>query len=205
MLRSEIVAGEIPQGEHLVEEKVAAELGVSRGSFREALAQLHYEGLLETARRGYVVLGISEADIDEIRGLREVLEDMAASLAIRHASPEDDARLSSVVEAMNHAAAAGDSFRFAALDVEFHSSFYEIARHRRLTTAWKQLAPSVALLLQVSNMSGRDLNDAARAHGVLAAAFAARDLPDLQSELRSHIANSATLVVRATRSSKEKA
>jgi GntR family transcriptional regulator of gluconate operon len=199
ILRNAIVAEELAPGERLVEEKTAAEFGVSRSSLREALRQLSHEGLVDDAGKGYVVVGISEEDIAEIFSLRVALEGMAVSLAVRKASAADDARLSGIVADMRRAAAEKEGLRFARLDIDFHSVFYEVARHSRLTSAWLQLAPSVNLLLEVSNTTNRDLAAAARNHALLANAFVARDTSRLQEELQRHLDRSAKLVARARR------
>ena len=196
-LRFAIVTGELPAGERLVEARVAGQFGVSRTLVREALAQLNAEGLVCGGSRGYVVLGMSEDDIAEVYGLRQNLESLAVSLAVDHATAADDERLASLVEEMRDAATAGDGTAFASLDIEFHSVFYQLARHRRLLNAWNNLSPSVALLLQVSNAADRDLNVPAQAHAALVDAFVTRDLQRLESELSSHLTHAAELVANA--------
>jgi GntR family transcriptional regulator of gluconate operon len=197
ILRNAIVAEELVTGSRLVEEKTAAEFGVSRASLREALRQLNHEGLVKDAGKGYVVVGISEDDIAEIFSLRRTLEEMAAALAVTNASTDDDAHLLKIVSDMKRAAVDKEALRFAALDIEFHSTFYEVARHSRLTNAWLQLAPSVNILLEVSNTTNRDLAAAAKNHSLLASAFVARDTPRLQEELQRHLDRSSKLVARA--------
>jgi DNA-binding GntR family transcriptional regulator len=198
-LRNAIVAEELQPGERLVEEKTAAEFGVSRASLREALRQLSHEGLLKDVGRGYVVVGISAEDIAEIFSLRLALEGMAISLAVKQATSDDDSRLSKIVSDMKRAAAEKEGLRFDSLDIDFHSTFYEVARHSRLTNAWLQLAPSVILLLEVSNTTNRDLASAARSHALLVSAFVARDTSRLQEELQRHLDRSSKLVARARR------
>lgn len=204
VLRNAIVSGEMRAGEQVLEEKVAVELGVSRGPVREAFQRLAFEGLLDGHSRGYVVLGITAEDIDEIYSLRQALESLAAMRALGQASVDDDARLRLLVEKMGEAVRAGDGLWVAHLDVAFHSSFFTLAHHRRLMGAWEQLAPSVTLLLEVSNTTDRDLPAATVAHETLLKYFVARDRVALKAELQDHLKHAGALVAKARLAGREK-
>ncbi|MCC6381108.1 MAG: GntR family transcriptional regulator [Dehalococcoidia bacterium] len=58
-LQAAILAGRIAEGEHLRQEEVAAQWGVSQTPVREAFRRLEAEGLVEHApNRGVVVRGL---------------------------------------------------------------------------------------------------------------------------------------------------
>lgn len=58
-LQSAILSGRIEAGEHLRQEEVAAQWGVSQTPVREAFRRLESEGLIEhSANRGVIVRGI---------------------------------------------------------------------------------------------------------------------------------------------------
>ncbi len=58
-LQSAILSGNLPPGEHLRQEEIAAQWGVSQTPVREAFRRLESEGLVEhAANRGVVVRGI---------------------------------------------------------------------------------------------------------------------------------------------------
>ena len=77
-LRSGILSGEIPHGTRLLEIPLSTELGVSRGPVREALRQLEQEGLVEFfPHRGAIVVGVADAEMDAIYGIRALLEERA--------------------------------------------------------------------------------------------------------------------------------
>ena len=81
-IRDGIVGGVLPVGGRLREEELAGSIGVSRTPVREALRRLDAEGLVEfSPRRGAQVASWSDQDLDEIFGLRAVLESYGASLA----------------------------------------------------------------------------------------------------------------------------
>ena len=59
-LRRQILDGTLRQGERLIEDRLAEQLGVSRNPIREALRMLEAEGFLDvTARRQGKSLGMS--------------------------------------------------------------------------------------------------------------------------------------------------
>ncbi len=89
-LRSRILNGEYQPGERLVELRLAEKMGVSRTPLREALRRLEAEGLVRALRQGG--LAVSEpdaAEIEELFGVREVLEAYAARLAAEKAGPKE--------------------------------------------------------------------------------------------------------------------
>jgi GntR family transcriptional regulator of gluconate operon len=196
-LRQAIIAQEFEPGEALVEATTAARLGVSRGPMREAIRRLEVEGLVEAGRRGYLVVGISDDDIDEIYSVRGVLERLAITLAVERRTPEEEDQLQLLQAEIDEAAKSKDAIRFAAADVAFHSFFYNMARNRRLFGMWEQIAPSVKLLLETTNYIDRDLRSAARAHRALLVAFIDNDLDGLSNILEDHLRNSRRLVARA--------
>src|SRR5260370_32829129 len=75
ILRRQILDGELTPGTALQEVPMAASLGVSRNTVREATRILSLEGLLKrSAHRGVAVARLSFADVAEIYGLRHLLE-----------------------------------------------------------------------------------------------------------------------------------
>src|SRR5258708_39086223 len=87
-LRDRILSGAYAVGFHLRESQVAAELGVSRTPIREALQRLAVEGLIDLyPNRGARVAGWSEQELEEIFGLRILLESYGARLAAPRIDP----------------------------------------------------------------------------------------------------------------------
>jgi DNA-binding GntR family transcriptional regulator len=77
-LSSEIVAGRLEPQARIQELKVAKDLGVSRGSVREALLILESRHLIDIVpRRGAVV---SSLDDDHVRGLSEIVAELVTLL-----------------------------------------------------------------------------------------------------------------------------
>lgn len=83
-LRRQILDGRLRQGERLVEDRLAEQLGVSRNPIREALRMLEAEGFLDvTARRGCFVATLSADQADDLFQVRLAMEPLGARLAAR--------------------------------------------------------------------------------------------------------------------------
>lgn len=193
-LRQAIIEGEFETGQALAEAAIASQLGVSRGPLREALRRLAVEGLVEAGARGFVVVGISVREIDEIYSLRAILERFALTTAVGRATSVDRKQLRSLIIEMENAVNRNEPLLFSEIDEQFHTLFYSITRHRRLIGMWQQLAPSVRLLLDATNSADRDLAGALDHHRALLEAFEAGDSRRLIRQLDSHLKHSRELV-----------
>jgi len=106
-LRRYIVTGELAPGQKIVQDSLAAQLGVSRVPLREALKILEGEGQVTySAHRGYSVTELSLSDLVEVYRIREILEAEAVTVAVPQMTSEDIDRL---VEAQRDVQAAADS------------------------------------------------------------------------------------------------
>jgi DNA-binding GntR family transcriptional regulator len=87
-LRGDIVSGRIRPNARLIAADLAQELAISRTPVREALQLLAADGLVASAKRGYVVREHTADEIREIYEVRAGLESMAARLAAERGSQE---------------------------------------------------------------------------------------------------------------------
>src|SRR4029077_7406872 len=96
-IREGIMGGTYSAGSHLKAEDLAVAIGVSRTPVREALPRLHAEGLGDfVATRGSSVLSWNKSDVEEVFGLRMVLESFGAKKAATARTPEQLAELRSL-------------------------------------------------------------------------------------------------------------
>jgi DNA-binding GntR family transcriptional regulator len=82
-LRDELRAGTIVQGERLTELNIAARYGASRTPVREALIQLHRDGLIDGGERGFRVPLPSRRDMLDRLEVRELLDRRIAAHVAR--------------------------------------------------------------------------------------------------------------------------
>lgn len=131
--RSRIESGEWPRGARIPgEHQLATELGVSRGTVREALRSLSLTGLLEprvgdgtyvratNEISGVLVRDELSASLTHVLDARAGIEAAAARLAARNATPENLKALAEVLEARAATLESGDMDAFVAVDTDFH-------------------------------------------------------------------------------------
>jgi DNA-binding GntR family transcriptional regulator len=91
IIRDRILNGELPGGTKIVEEKIAAELGVSRTPIRESIRKLEHEGLIVNKR----VVKPTEKDLRNRFQVRILLEGYSAQCAAAYL---DEKELDSLYE-----------------------------------------------------------------------------------------------------------
>ncbi len=188
-LREAIVSGVLQPGERLVEERIAAEMGVSRAPIREAFMILDAEGLVTSLpRRGVAVAVLSKQDVQEVYGLRSALECQAARRACRMITADDVEYLLSLARDMTRFSLPDDSKLLAAQDLAFHQRILEVSGSRRLLEAWLGIMSQVRLL-QRHVLTSRDLNleQLARNHEAIVDALRSGDPDAAERCLRDHI------------------
>ncbi|CAM3783294.1 GntR family transcriptional regulator [Tsukamurella ocularis] len=130
-LRRAIVEGALRPGDPLREERLAAELGVSRNTLREALRTLANEGLVvHEANRGARVTTPTRASIRDIYLVRRTVEPPS----LRAAGPQHPAtaRMRDAVATARAAADAGDWQTVGTSDLEFHRGIVGLCDSPRL-------------------------------------------------------------------------
>ena len=133
-IKQRIMGNIYPPGVRVLEQDLAAQLGMSRTPVREALIRLEKEGLVEIApRRGMRVIPVAPDDMREIYEVLTCLESRAAErLAERQPSREELAPLIEAVERMDQALDWGDLEAWAEADELFHRLLLEMSGNKRL-------------------------------------------------------------------------
>ena len=132
-LRRLIVTGRLRPGEQIVQDALAAELGVSRVPLREALKILEGEGQVRyVAHRGYFVTQLSLPDLLEVDRIREILEAEAVRVGLPQMTTEDVDRLAEAERAVQAAAAAADVAGMTQANRRFHFALIEACGLPRL-------------------------------------------------------------------------
>jgi len=139
-LRSAITSGQLRPGDHLGEVDLATNLGVSRGTVREALRHLQQEGLVSAGNRGMLrVNAISAKEIRELFRVRAALEGLAVAEIIE--SPRRDAAVRSLRQALDRLRDDGGDDFAAGLeaDLGFHLLLCQLSENSMLVEAWRYL------------------------------------------------------------------
>ena len=201
-LRDAIFAGRLRPGARLSVPALAGQFGVSRSPVREAVLRLTQERLAhEEPRRGAVVASVNVAELARLYEVREVLEGLAARLAVQNRGRRLVDELTSVLAA--HAEAIADlppgphpdtagGPAWAALDahmsadMRFHGLIREASANPELIGMLEAIQTRVRLAMVTTSVTaGPHL--AVADHRAILAAISAAD-PDLaERRAREHI------------------
>ncbi|MCH7345503.1 GntR family transcriptional regulator [Pelomonas sp. CA6] len=188
LLRQRIFARELEPGSWVDEQKLCAELGISRTPLREALKVLASEGLVTMkVRRGAYVTEMSERDVREAYQLLALLESDAAAGVARHASDAELGELQALHEALENSLGERDAF-FGANE-RFHLRLIELDGNR-----WRlQIITDLRRLMKLNRhhslfKQGR-LDESLQEHRALMAALRRRDADAAAELLRTHFQN----------------
>jgi DNA-binding GntR family transcriptional regulator len=189
-LKDAIMNGVYLPHQRLIEAEVTQALGVSRTTLRAALIRLNEEGLVEIeVNRGARVRAFSLDEAVEILRVREVLEGLAAVIAIDKATPADVAELRAIVVEMEDALAVDDVMRYAALNHRFHQIILGAADHEIVTRFLGSLRyPLIRYQFGSILVPGRRDQSLAE-HRAILAALEAKDAGELERVARLHVAN----------------
>src|SRR5215468_4646773 len=122
-IRDAILSGRVPPGTPLREAALAAELGVSRNTIREAARVLASEGLVRyQMNRGIVVADITGPDAADIYAARAALELAAVDALTGHRDPAVYQNLADLVGEIEHAFDRGDTAAVLDGDRLFHAT-----------------------------------------------------------------------------------
>ncbi|HWI72270.1 MAG TPA: GntR family transcriptional regulator [Baekduia sp.] len=186
-LRQAIIAGELVPGGRVIQEDIAESIGVSVAPVREALRVLEQEGQLTyRPRRGYFVTQLRVEDLEEIYGLRQVLEERAA----RHALPGLDedalARVALAAKDCVDAAEIGDVAAELAANRRFHFGILESPEQPHALRLIRLLWDSTEAYRALYYNSPVERRASVDAHDRILAAVRAGDADRLVAELDAH-------------------
>jgi DNA-binding GntR family transcriptional regulator len=190
-IRQLIVTGELAPGDRLFEARLSERLGISRPPLREALRILAAAQILEqTPRHGYRVVKLSPHDMEEIYGLRHVLEEYALSLILPTLRNPDLDGLTQIMARMWQAAHAGGEAGVIEANREFHLTLVGLARHSRLAHTYQRLMDQMQLCMAANLRSEArslgDLFEGCRRHDRLLDSLRTRDPERIRTALREH-------------------
>src|SRR5881296_1234514 len=104
-LREAVLAGQLKPGERLVEQKLAASLGIGQPTLREALKELEFQGFVrKSPKKGTYVTQLTKEDFRQILEVRMTLEVLAIEHAARNMSKEAGQELEEIVRRMESSA-----------------------------------------------------------------------------------------------------
>ncbi len=192
-LREEILSGQLVPGQRLIEDQIRLRFSISRAPLREALRSLAQQGLVEhLPRRGTRVTDLTATDIDQLFGLRWVLEQHAIESVFPMAEAPGPDQLADVrhwLDRMREADAAGDELGKDDAHRAFHAAIVALAGNRQLDLALEpillKLQRPMALNLRREALALGPGEGIAR-HERLVGALRSNDRRQILTELEAH-------------------
>jgi DNA-binding FadR family transcriptional regulator len=221
-LTRRIVNGEIPEGRAPSELDITVEFGVSRVVARETLKILASLDIVEVAQgRRVVVRPRAEWDylsplliewlpeeivdelLQELHGMRVLLEPELAAMAAASITDETLARLRDAVERM--ASLEGDPETYLEVDHDFHMEICRAANNRILDRIMYSARWLGTASRRVTNAAPAGLRSATEDHARICAALEARNPDEAREAMRSHLQhNSSALASKKRRTTRRR-
>jgi DNA-binding GntR family transcriptional regulator len=175
--------------------QLAKQLGVSRTPLREALRLLEREGLVEARPNRQVrVAAVSAEDLEELYGMRIVLEAFACAVTVPLLSPADLDEMDAALAAMDEFAEAED---FEGWD-QPHRQFHRQLRSRagtRLERLLGDLTDHAERYRRLNLTDRRAWSQGAAEHAGIRDACRERDAALASERLATHLSKTALTVL----------
>ncbi len=201
----EICDGTLAPGTHLVQEELAARLGVSRQPVQQAMQLLKSDGLVqELGARGLYVAPLDAESTDQHYEIRAALDELAARRAAERVRASADAARSiaatgeAIMQAGRAAIAAGDLRAMIRQDIRFHEFLYDASGNPLLVDTarphWRYLQRVMAEVLRFAEPGTAVWQQ----HRAILDAVLAGDADEAAARARFHVREAAGRLARAS-------
>lgn len=187
-LKRKVLREEIKRDERLQEDKLAKEYEISRTPIRDALRRLEQENLIEKlSYGGYRIKELTMKDIEEIFGIRTVLESYAAMLATSRINEPEIKEMEAILASSREAIKKSDYDQFIELNTEFHSRLYHASKSEHLLRILGQLWDYFYKYRKVIFRTKTNLEDSYRGHRNMIRKMKAGDQRAVERLVREHV------------------
>jgi DNA-binding GntR family transcriptional regulator len=187
-LRTQIFNRELEPGSWIDEQKLSLEYGISRTPLREALKVLAVEGLVTMkVRRGAYVTEMSQEDVAQAYHLLGLLESDAAAVVAAQASEAQLQELRALHQLLEKQHRQRDAF--FTTNERFHMALLSIAGNRWALQTVTDLRKVMKLNRHHSLFKTGRISDSLAEHRELMAAIEKRDARGARSKMQKHFLN----------------
>lgn len=200
-LRDHVLIDAAMQGQFLNEQKLAAEIGVSRTPVREALLLLAADGLVNLIpQRGAYIPVVAGREISELMEMRGALECLGARLTIA----SGNVPLEAMAEILARQAELPDNLEpeatreFIRLDTLFHQLLVDAAGNELMSRTYSKLHVRQMLVgvAALSRIAGRRRH-VCEEHREILQALKVGDVQQAQQAIERHLAITKEIFLRA--------
>jgi DNA-binding GntR family transcriptional regulator len=158
VLRRDILTCALEPGSEISEADIADRLSISKTPVREALGRLRVEGFVKTfPRRGYQIVPLTIADMDELFDVRTIVEGGCGEIASERITEEELDRLAELADASYDRATSANLDKFISANRDFHMAIANAAGNRRLEELVYRLLDELERFFYIGARK-RDLN-----------------------------------------------
>ncbi len=195
-IKKAILRGTVKPGQRLKEEQLASEIGASRTPVREAFHKLEQEELVTRLPwGGFVVREWSRSDVEEIFGIRSILESYAAFLATEKIDKVKLGMLEDKLRESEEYVKRGETEKLIQLNTEFHDILYRSSKSRKLYHMINNLRDYFyryrVAILGINGIPQRSLRD----HKKMLSAMKKKDSALVEKLVREHILRGKEIVL----------
>lgn len=189
ILVSAICSGELPPGQRLNQDELAARLNVSRQPVNQAIVLLKNNRLvLDTGKRSVIVAPMDLKFLDQISEFRIIVELFAAEkLMEAHSADFIQREFSEILDQGEKALANDDINAIAHYDMTFHTKIYQLSENFAAQSAmisnWHHIQRSMHTILSDKQRAA----DSHEEHIELTIAMANKETQKISQMIKNHI------------------
>lgn len=196
-IRTLVLDGVVPTGARLKDLDLAAALGVSRATVREAVRELVQEGLLvHEPYKGLRVASVDDQGWLDLSEVRAALEVVGARRVAERLTPEMDAQIETALQRLRAARAVGDVAGYHEAHIGLHGLIQHLSGNPVLEQTWAILEMRARAVLRIDYETRPDHDRGAVTHLELVKAIRSRDRGRIATAVNAHVINSAKEQIR---------
>jgi len=194
----ELVAGhKLSPGQKLIYRDLEETLGMSKTPIINGLMRLEQEGLVISKRnRGFFMKEVRADEAEQIYDLREKLEEISISYAIKNHGSNDLNILEKKLNQYNNYSAPIYDRKRLELDTEFHMQIASMGKNDFFTSMIKQFYENIYFTLNVVYLTSY-INNFKKEHELIFNAIMERNLREAKKMSRLHTRAAQKLLVAA--------
>jgi DNA-binding GntR family transcriptional regulator len=197
-IRQAIISGEMQPGTPLNENALAEQFSTSSTPVRETLARLHQEGFVVVQpRKGRFVRPFDRKTIDDLYGVRLILETRIAEQVVPLLDDDECSKLAATLTAAEEALLGGSVEEYQKLDRRFHIHLMSRLNNRIVTALLKDVWDRITWVRNVLTPTSKDLDAAIADHRQIINGILRRDGARVSKVLETHIERAHMAVMEA--------
>ena len=187
-LKRKVQRGLISTEERLQEDNLTKNYGTSRTPIRDALRKLEQENIIEKLPYGgYQVKELTMDAVEEVFGIRGVLEGYAAVLATQRITEAEINEMEDILSKSEKALQENDYEAFIESNTEFHAKLYSASRSEYLLKLLQNLTDYFYRYRRIIDRTRSHLEDSHRGHKKMMEKMRERDESAAEAVVREHI------------------